>query len=589
MTDYAELKVTELKELLKRRGIPSTGLTRKQQICEALEKHDAQQSGRDGAEEPQAEEEVGESTEPVSTEAEVEAGQAAAAADIQRPGEGDAGKSGAPATDTVDERAGNEGDMRGGGVEGERNAEENAPATVKGEIRTIPISGPIEDVPPPDAIAPQPIVLENDAPVSREPSTLATPERNTPLAEPVSSDTRKRKRRSPTPPLSEETVNKKLKAAEGVPVTLPEDTIVEDAPPAAVESEVPEREEEIVDEKAEPVSMSDDSGDPAKAEDTTVEDDEAVAGTEPSTHSATRALYIRDLVRPLQPPQLRDHLVQLATAPDAAPDPSIITTFHLGAIRTHALVAFRSVSAAARARSLFHSRVWPDEPARKPVWVDFVPEEKVQRWIDAELSGDGGGNSRRDMRRWEVVYTTDDSEGGATATHREVTSSTSGTGLRQPSIGSGAGQGMPNAPLGPRASRPSVSSSLPPTEPDPAPRKPKSESFNILDHNFPSTTTKPKLYYKPVSEELVEKRMEELKEKTSRDWDDERGSRGGGSAVDRQLRRYTFEDGDRLVDGGPDIGRFGRGPEELGVVTGGRRRGRGGYYGGGGDSYRGRR
>lgn len=41
MTDYSKLKVSELKELLKERSIPPTGLARKQQIIDALEANDA--------------------------------------------------------------------------------------------------------------------------------------------------------------------------------------------------------------------------------------------------------------------------------------------------------------------------------------------------------------------------------------------------------------------------------------------------------------------------------------------------------------------------------------------------------------------
>lgn len=44
MTDYGKLKVPELKELLKSRDIPLTGLTKKQQYIDALEAND----NRDG-------------------------------------------------------------------------------------------------------------------------------------------------------------------------------------------------------------------------------------------------------------------------------------------------------------------------------------------------------------------------------------------------------------------------------------------------------------------------------------------------------------------------------------------------------------
>jgi hypothetical protein len=42
MTDYNKLTVANLRQLLKDRGIPSTGLTRKAQIIEKLEEHDTE-------------------------------------------------------------------------------------------------------------------------------------------------------------------------------------------------------------------------------------------------------------------------------------------------------------------------------------------------------------------------------------------------------------------------------------------------------------------------------------------------------------------------------------------------------------------
>ena len=51
MSDYNKLKVTELKELLKERGIPSTGLSKKAQIIEALETSDVNNGPGDQVEE----------------------------------------------------------------------------------------------------------------------------------------------------------------------------------------------------------------------------------------------------------------------------------------------------------------------------------------------------------------------------------------------------------------------------------------------------------------------------------------------------------------------------------------------------------
>jgi hypothetical protein len=328
-------------------------------------------------------------------------------------------------------------------------------------------------------------------------------------------------------------------------------------------------------------------------------------------------------MRPLQEQQLREHLTTLAIALDDMsdePDDAAITNFHLDGIRTHALVTFTTIAAADRVRSSLHGKVWPDEPfARKPLWVDFIPDDKVQEWIDTESEGSG---NKRDVRRWEVVYNTTDPT-SVTATLEEITAP---TGPRRQSstfstFSNNHGQGVPNAPTGPRSSRPSVQfdpyqrppsnsfepaqrtppiptgprSSRPPLPPPrqpsyssrPAPlttdnnstTQPKSKetkeptaSTAHLDATFPSTKTKPSLYYVPVSEELAKRRLANLADMTSRTWDAGRVMEREGGRMgfgERQLKRYMFE-GERVVDGGPDFGSFARGG------SGGRGRGRGG-------------
>ena len=581
MTDYNTFKVTELKELLKERGIPSTGLSRKAQIIQALEAHDA--TAADAA---QAERDDG-------------------------------------VAQDVDDGAQDEQD-----VPAELPAEE-AHATAEGEGKPEPPSPaadvPTEDGPEPES-QPTPSLtqLEKNEPISKEPSALNTPQRASPAAESVSSDTRKRKRRSPTPPISQETVIKKLKSAEEELVKLPEDEVVGDAPAPVmdVQDSTDVQDSMAVESETKtilPSSVSDDvmdvtgslpaedagdaqhrSGSPMDT--TAPEEEEQVrrraspssmleeTSGPPSMHPSTRALYIRDLVRPLQPQQLRDHLISIAASP---PSSDIIKTFHLDTLRTHAFIVFSTFAAASTARSALHGRIWPDEPSRKALWVDFIPEAHVADWIDAESSSGG----RRDAKKWEIVYDTDD-EGRVIATHAEA------PGIpRHPSFSTaaptlpsaqnqGQGQGMPNAPLGPRADRPATNPHRPPiqspdtqiqtqTQPKPAPA-PSNGTFTILDERFNHTTTKPKLYWLPVDQDLADKRLDELEVRTSRDWQGGRAMRGAGaSAVDAQLRRYTFEDGGRVVDNGADIPSFrsegGRAPGVGG--RGGRERGGGGFRG----------
>ncbi|PIA94489.1 hypothetical protein CB0940_08555 [Cercospora beticola] len=362
--------------------------------------------------------------------------------------------------------------------------------------------------------------------------------------------TNKRKRRSPTPPVSDESVNKKLKTADAA-------TISEDAP-AAVDEESATT--------LQPYGSSDDVMQVDSRQRQQPEQDEAMedAAVSASRHEATRALYIRELVRPLQPNALREHLREIASPPGAtsASAAEIVELFHLDKLRTHALVVFDSISAASRARSALHEHIWPNEPSmRKPLWVDFVPEEKVQDWIDTE--------TERPDTKWEIVYESVDTHSPVTATLQEV-----GAGRRESFNGGNT--------------RPTVSGSQD-APPSPQQEQPaQSKSFDTLDSRYKFTQCKPKIYYQPVARELSDSRQQTLTSGTSGDWEDRMSD--PSLYGEGELRRYTFEDGDKLVDGGADFGLFGRkstrGGRGGGEYRGGRGRGRGEYRGGGGD-YRG--
>ncbi|KAM3416474.1 hypothetical protein BST61_g8068 [Cercospora zeina] len=363
--------------------------------------------------------------------------------------------------------------------------------------------------------------------------------------------TNKRKRRSPTPAVSDESVSKKLKT--GGAAILPEDA------PATVEEEGVK--------KAQRYGSSDEvmHVESRQQQQQQPEHDEAMedADASPARHEATRALYIRELVRPLQPNALREHLREIASPPGAtsASAAEIMELFHLDKLRTHALVVFDSISAASRARSALHEHIWPNEPSmRKPLWVDFVPEAKVQDWIDME--------TERPDTKWEVVYESLDTDSPVTASLQEA-----GAGRRESFNGS---------------TRPTMSGSqdAPPSPQQEAPAQ--SKSFDTLDSRYKFTQCKPKIYYQPVARELSESRQQTLTQGTSGNWEDRMSD--PSLYGEGELRRYTFEDGDKLVDGGADFGLFGRkstrGGRGGGEYRGGRGRGRGDYRGGGGD-YRG--
>ena len=265
----------------------------------------------------------------------------------------------------------------------------------------------------------------------------------------------------------------------------------------------------------------------------------------PAVHPATSALYIRELMRPLKIESLRDYLIALATPPDTTVDPDIVIDFFLDSVRTHCFVRFENISAASRVRSGLHDRVWPNERDRRQLWVDFVPEEKVKKWINVEqTAGTGRGQP---SKRWEVVYK--DGGDGIKAYLQEVGSNGGGFRSSQ-SAKVDAGESLRvTPPSGPRISALEARTSQ--TKLD------GGQGFKALDDLFRSTAAKPKLYYLPVSKVEADRRLAKLAE-----------GRGGGRGD--EMRRFSFEEGS-LVDNGPEFGRGGYGR-------------RGGYLG----SFRGR-
>lgn len=400
-----------------------------------------------------------------------------------------------------------------------------------------------------------------------EGSTAETSRLNT---EELEADTRKRKRRSDSPDLTAKEVlaKKPRPSQEPAPeVHLKEDndTVMEQRRP---EDSTPDTKRE----KKENTSRYKDLVQPTPSLPADALNDDRP--TIPAIHPVTAALYIRDFMRPLRPEPLRTHLTSLASPPSSSPDSSIIKSLFLDNMKTHALVLFTSTTAASRVRASLHGSIWPPEGNRKELWVDFVPDDKVEEWIqieeDALVAEKDARASGRPIaaKRFEVIYA--DSPDGTTAIHQEV------------------GSGAPlNAPRGPRAStddrRPSNAAAPLPTAPTEELKKDAEASFKTLHDLFDSTVAKPQLFYLPVSDAVSETRLKELDIETSRDWNPEAVRKGRGMQKEAKFR-YTFDEDDRIVEAGED-----RGPwaEDLRGGRGGFR-GRGGWRGGrGGGGWRG--
>lgn len=481
-----------------------------------------------------------------------------------------------------------------------QNLEKNAARTIEG--KTVNQTHSDSVVPPPAASTSETAQTSIDTRSLSDQSSLNKDE--------VLEDTRKRKRRSQSPPLAVEAAQKRAKAEDGSPrVKLPEDLKLENEVKGETGNHVREAMDVVktAESTMDLTSPSkgvalDDTGVPADHKEATpppttsdpsikqsssgtrfkslftaplkrdasppsqpAQEDAEDRVVTPAVHAATAALYIRNFMRPLQPGNLKDHLASLATAANSSPNPDVLSKFYLDPIRTHCLAKFTSISAASRVRSALHSRVWPDERTRKPLWVDFVPEEKVTQWIEVQQSASGGRGQA--AKRWEVVY--DDEQGSIKAYLQEAGSAPRAAGPT--STRTEPGRGVVGAPSGPRASEHEQHV----RQAEVVPRPDGGKGFKALDELFQSTAAKPKLYFLPVTEEVANRRLDKLA-----------AGRGGGKGD--EMRRFTFED-ELLVDKGPEFGAGFRGGY----------RGRGGAYagaqsmrGGGGwrgDSWRDRR
>ncbi|KAK5459791.1 hypothetical protein LTS15_003920 [Exophiala xenobiotica] len=322
----------------------------------------------------------------------------------------------------------------------------------------------------------------------------------------------------------------------------------------------------------------------------------------PAMHLATSSLYIRNFKRPLHIPTLRSHLVSLAKSSHSSDDSDPIKVFYLDSIRTHAFVSFSSVSAASRVRTAMHGTRYPDENLREPLFVDYIPDDKVQSWIDQETGG-GLGGGRGNGRRYEVVYE-EGENGGVEAVFQEVDTSkpqqrppvqprvNERMSIDRPPAG-GVGVHPDRAAFVPRDSQRSAdyrdrdrdrarTPPPPPTGPKRSEPSASGRGFKALDELFESTTAKPKLYYKPVPGPVASERLGMFRDLRV-------GHAAMGRSGDEGMKRYSFErykDKEEWVDKGPEFGFGKRGQDRLAGMGMGTR-GRGGGYRGRGDSWRG--
>lgn len=575
MADYSSWKVTDLKAELKKRGIPQTGLRLKQQFIDRLEEEDAKTQPEDAAapapeKAPATEvqqESAPEPAEKLNTQEPEEKQQegAEAPAQEQQLPKSEAGATQAQNKETLTEDVSQ--DVKGV-VDAQALAEEQGPQEVSPSAVTAIVAEPAEPaklVEQTPTIADEPLSLEPTTTTELAPSVTQTSGANTGLSTPlpveeVLEDKRKRKRRSQSPvPTPEAIAQKKARAQEESPPVISKD----DVPPGTDPKDFAQPEQPPAETpKEEPVAPAKQDArfrglfaaepapprPPSPVRDIAMED----ATVEPAIHPATCSLYIDGLMRPLQPNGLRNHLISLASTPEAPIAAELVKEFWLDPIKTHCFVRFSDIAAAARVRSAIHGTVWPNERNRKSLWADFIPDEQIPEWTRTE---EAARDRSGPPARWEVQY---ESKGdGIVAILAEAgSSSRSGPSkTREPGFNR-------TPPLGPRGSvaQPERRAS---NNAPPAPPSRPGQGFKPLDDLFESTTTKPKLYYLRVPREVADKRLDQFDELIRKG----QFPRRGGD----EMRRITFADEDRFVDGGPEYGLGARGAH----------RGRGGGRGGG--------
>lgn len=428
MVEWDKYKVVELKEECKARKISVTGLKLKQQYIDKLVDYETKSEDAAPAEESVAEEtdgtvdEVAKDEQPTTNPVE----------DTQPPE--------AQADSPRDFDRGKERDVNvtkdvPSAVEADESLPENRPATLEvedsrasdaKEDEGVPVAGKAQEaeaIEEHDLLVPQSEQLEPEAgddtdvaaqaTVERRPEYREAGEANEQLGEavrekeptpmPISNESerascgarssteeesRKRKRRSLTPPPNAEVVQKKAKTISGSAVVMkrasrsPSPTLLhahEDTAMAQAPGETKVDATESPPLLKHIITGQERSKQHLTAHDSPAAPDDENTIAEPALHAATRSLYMRNLKRPLNVQALKSHIKNIAQrSSSVATDQDPLTFSYVNNIRSHAFYTFSSISTASGVRSVMHDTRFPDEPQRDPLFVDFVPEDRVE-------------------------------------------------------------------------------------------------------------------------------------------------------------------------------------------------------------------
>ncbi|KAK4061201.1 uncharacterized protein Triagg1_10373 [Trichoderma aggressivum f. europaeum] len=566
MADWSQLKVVDLRAELKSRGLPYAGL--KAELVARLEAADKEAEQGEGENPPE------EPNEPVAVEEDnvekdnVEAAQPSPARDP---------------TPAVEQTA--------------DHAQEAKPAQPTEERIASPVPVPAPAPAEPESEPAEPIAenpseaLEGDAGQAREAAVdshppagnekeqplerTASPAPKEPTQEPTQEpsqvptaeasieptpEAQKRKRRSHSPLPTEEEIAQKRARVDNI--------THEDNAPVAEKPNEADIAMTTASHEEQPSAMED------------VQPVETERSVEPAMHYPTTAIYISNLMRPLRPDDLQNHLVSLAATNDSDTAKDPILRFYLDQIRTHAFVTFDSAATALRVRTALHDTVWPNESNRKALSVDFVPSEKVDEWIEMEEAG-----GRRSSIRWQVAYT--DGPDVQASLVESAFASRAGQpeppAAARPPLPLGSSNAMP---IGPRAQRgrdqyredegegdrsrgrdaegdrsrqwDSETMRPPPTGPRGRRAGPRS-TVSSLDHVVERTKARPHIPFQAVAESVARRRLDNISVYSNED-----------PSPHFNSNRYSFEGGDNFVDRGREIFEGIRPPHREAERRGGR-------------------
>lgn len=469
--DYKKQTVAKLRTMLKERGIPIIGLKLKADFVKKLKDYDAesQQETEDTAEVAPAEA----ATVP---EADVDVPEASVVEEHKSP---------TPPPNVPDPS----------------DSRDFAPSSPRGDRSVSSRPLPTTEAPETEIEVPatQPLVS-----ATRTPSQADTDIESS----------RKRKRRSLTPPIeTQELEIKKLEILTDK-VPLPEDKTLPSHPPWELDvkagpSITPEKKRIRTEEPSEGLEASS-SGNVSF---------QPPLPQSVLPHPTTDAVYVGGFKRPLKDDTLQKHIISVTG------DSECIKRIHIDSIRSHAYILLTSQTSAEQVKNALHGKTWPAEPGRTPLWAEFICSEIAEIYIATEMM--------YPATKYEVTY--GPGRGGV------IRSS-----LTKLEDKRSRDEGLPHTRLTPPSRQviKETQGSYKKTDVTTALEKPSTQnSFLRLGQLFSSSTAKPMLYWMPVDDKLVKDRVQEMKEATKRGWNrDWKDS--------DELRKFTYEDGDRIVDSG---------------------------------------